>query len=382
MDISEIASLIRQQGDDFQTFKSMHESRLEALETKAGRPNIFSSHSSGIPAEERRSLDLAIRALFAGDQVKANQHFHEAKAMSVGSDPDGGYVVTPTFSSEMTKIMLDVSPFIGLARQIQIEGDAFEEPVDRDDAGAEWVGEVQTRGETDSPQLGMFRCELHEIQAEPKVTQKLADTARIDIVSWLRDKVAEKFAYTETDAFFNGNGVAKPRGFLTYTTAASGDATRTWGQIEHVKTGVNGAFATPSTTVNQADILIDLKSKLKAQYRSGASWLMNRATAALVQKLKDSEGRYVWVSGITVGQPDQLLGYPVIECEQMPDVATDSLSIAFGNWKKAYTIVRRFGVRFLLDPYTAKPYIKLYTFTRVGGGVNNSEAIKLLKFSA
>ena len=381
MDFSDIAHILRQQGDAFSEFKTEQDRRMAQLEAKAGRPHIFGASNSD--ADEKRSLAAYFNALCSGDQAKANKCLGEIKSlMSTGSDPDGGYVVTPTLSTGMTKIMLEISPFIGLAREIEIDGDAFEEPIDRDDAGAEWVGEVETRGETDSPQLGNFRCELHEIQAEPKVTQKLVDTARINIVDWLRDKVAEKFAYTETDAYFNGNGVKRPRGFLTHTTAATVDATRTWGQLEYVKTGVNGAFATPTTVLNPADHLIDLKSKLKTQYRNGAVFLMNRSTAAAVRKIKDSEGRWVWVNSLMPGQPDMLLGHPVIECEQMPDIATDSLSIAFGNFKKGYTIIRRLGVRVLLDPYTAKPYIKLYTFTRVGGSVNNFEAIKFLKFSA
>jgi HK97 family phage major capsid protein len=172
-----------------------------------------------------------------------------------------------------------------------------------------------------------------------------------------------------------GNGIAKPRGFLTLDTAATADDTRAWGTLEHVTTGISGSLG-------DTDKLIDLVSRLKPQYRAGAVWMMNRFTAAAVQKMKDGEGRPIWLQGIQSGQPNTLLGFPVIESEQMPDIAVNSLSIAFGNFKKGYTIVRRLGVRFLLDPYTNKPNVKLYTFSRVGGDVNNSEAIKLMKFAA
>jgi len=387
--LEEVKKVVDQIGVDARDFMKRYDKRfadmeelVDELAKKAGRSALHGLGDVTARSEDRTVLVKAVRALFSGDQVKANEYFTEAKAMSTGSGPDGGFVVTPTFSTEMTKVMLEISPFIGLARTVEIEGDAFEEPVDTDQAGAQWVGEEQSRGETDTPRLKMFTCHLHEIQAEPKITQKLIDTARIDPLAWLQEKVAEKFAFAETEAFFNGDGVLRPRGLLTYETAETGDASRPWGTIEHVKTGVNGAFPAASTTVIPADVLIDLKSKLKSQYRAGAVWLMNRATAALVQKMKDNEGRYVWVSGIQPGQPDTLLGHPVIECEQMPDVGTGNLSIAFGNIQRAYTIVRRLGVRFLLDPYTQKPHVKLYTFARVGGGVNNSEAVKLLKFSS
>jgi HK97 family phage major capsid protein len=377
---SDIARILQQQGDAFTDFKSEQDRRITHLEAKAGRPHIF-GNAGNDRTEERKSLTAYFNALCSGDQAKANKHLGEIKSMSVGSDPDGGYLVTPTLSTDMTRIKLEISPFSGWPgsgnRRRRLR--RADRPRRR---RCRVVGEVETRGETDTSQLGNFRCELHELQAEPKVTQKLVDTARVNIVDWLSGQVAEKFAYTETDAYFNGNGVKRPRGFLTYTTAATGDATRTWGQLEHVKTGVNGAFAAASTSVNPADHLIDLKSKLKTQYKNGAVFLMNRSTAAAVRKLKDPEGRWVWVNSLQAGQPDMLLGHPVIECEQMPDIATDSLSIAFGSFKKGYTIIRRLGVRFLLDPFTAKPYIKLYTFTRVGGSVNNFEAIKFLKFSA
>jgi len=391
MDMTEIKALLEEQGEAWETFVKKNELRLNKLEgglneiaIKVGRAPLHGLFGDGIGgADHRKSLGMAFRALLSGDQSKAYQHFAEAKAMSVDSDPDGGYVVHATVSDQMTKVMLETSPFIGLCREITLEhGSTFEEPIDRNEAGANWVGERQDRDDTDTPGLGLFRVECKEITAQPKITQKLIDTASIDIVEWLNGKVAEKFAHTETTAYFSGDGVLQPRGFLTHDIAATSDASRAWGTIEYVKTGANGAFASPSATVNPADVLIDLKSKLKAQYRKGAVWLMNRATAAVVQKLKDNEGRYVWVAGIVPGQPDMLLGHPVVESEEMPDVATDSLSIAFGNFKKAYTIVRRLGVRYLLDPYTAKPNVKLYTYARVGGAMNNSEAIKLLQFKA
>jgi len=376
MNIQEVVDTL---GDAFDKFKDTHNDRLDKIEKdimRLNRPN-FMVTSSSENNEDRKALDTAVRALIAGKQADADIAF---KGMQAGIDPDGGYVVTPTFSNEMTRVMLEVAPFIGLPRTVELtSGSTFEEPLDKDEAGADWVGETQTRSETDSPQLGLIRIEAHEICAMPQVTQKLIDTARIDVVQWLQGKVAEKFAHTEVDAFINGNGVAKPRGFLSYTTAATAEATRAWGVFEHVPTGASGAFK--AANANPADCLIDLVAALKPQYRQGAVFLMNRATLALVRKLKDSQSRFLLVDSIIAGQPNTLLGYPVVECEQMPDPAADSLSIAFGNFSKGYTIVRRLGTRFLVDPYTNKPHVRLYSYARVGGDATNFEAIKLLKFA-
>lgn len=354
---------------------------VERMLIKAGRPGA--SLGSAADAVDRKSLEMGVRALFAGNQGKAMQHFAEAKAMEVGSDPAGGYLVTPQFSSEMTKIVAEISPISALARVIEMtSGDAFEEVVDKDQAEASWVGETAVRSETAAPELAKFRCALNEICAYPKLTQKLIDVTNIDVVTWLQGKVAEAFAAKQSLAFHTGDGVLKPRGFLTFTTAATGDATRAWGQIQHIATGASGAFATATTSVNPADVLRQTVGAMRAQYRRGARWMMNRTVAAEVATFKDVTGRYVWVDSLVPDQPAMLCGYPVDISEDMPDRSANSLSIAFANWQRGYTIIRKPGVRFLVDPYSAPPYVKLHSYERIGGGVNNFEAIKLVKFAA
>lgn len=388
MDVESIKQMIQDQGADWSEMKTSHASRLEALEEsiaevekKMGRPGVGGDFGGGNPAE-RKSLDKAVRALLAGDQAKADAAFAEVKAMSVGSDPDGGYVVHDMISTGMTKVMAEISPLYRLARRITLShGAAFEEPIDRESAEAHWVGETASRSDTTTPQLGLFRVELNEIYAMPKATQKLVDVASIDVLGWLQEKVGEGFAVKEGTGFHTGTGVAQPRGILTYTTAATADDTRAWGVFEHIPTTADGTFPTSSATVNPADVLVDVVSALKAQYRNGARWFMNRSTAGVVRKLKDAEGRHVWADSLQSGQPSTLLGYPVEIDEDMPDIASDALAIAFGNMKRAYTIVEGPGIKFLTDPFTDKPNVRLYSYRRVGGAANNSEALKFLKFS-
>jgi len=295
----------------------------------------------------------------------------ERKALSVGTDPDGGYVVNPDLSGRIVMKVFETSPMRAYASVQVISSDALEGLFDLNEASSGWVGETDSRAETNTPQLGKWRIPAHELYAKPKATQKLLDDASINMEAWLASKVAEKFARDEANAFVVGNGVNKPRGFLTY-----GSGTTLPGTIEQFASGVNGALA---ATPDGGDVLINALYGLKQQYRSNATWFMNRATMRLVRKAKDSNGSYIWIPGIAAGQPASLLGYPVASFEDMPDPATNSLSIAVGDMRETYQIVDRLGIRTLRDPYSAKPYVEFYTTKRVGGDVVNFEAIKLIK---
>lgn len=301
----------------------------------------------------------------------------ERKALSAGSDPDGGYLLPTPTVGRIVKRVYEASVMRQLATVQTISTDAIEGIVDNGEAGAGWVSETGTRSETSTPQVGKWRIEAHEMYAEPRVTQKLLDDAAVDIEAWLGSKVGEKFARVEGSAFWNGTGVGQPRGLATYTTAATGDDTRTWGQIEHVVTGANGAFHT-----TKADPLQELIGAFRDQYLQAAQWAMRREVRTLIRKLKEATSdRYLWEPSLQAGQPDRLLGYPVRIDQFMPALATGSLSMAFGDFAEAYTIVDRIGIRTLRDPFTAKPYVKFYSTRRVGGGCVNFEAVKFLKFS-
>lgn len=296
------------------------------------------------------------------------------KALSVGSDPDGGYVVAPDVSGRIVSKIYETSPMRSVASVQVIGTDSLEGLYDLGEASAGWVGETGARTETGTPQIGKWSIPVHEIYANPAATQKMLDDAQINIEMWLADKVADKFARTENAAFVSGDGIGKPRGFLTY---ASG--TTLPGTIEQVISGANGGFTAAGAG---ADALVNLVYALKQAYRSGARFFMPRSVVAEVRKLKDSSGAYIWSPGIAAGQAATLLGFPIIEMEDMPTLATGSLSLAFGNMSEAYQIVDRQGVRVLRDPFSNKPYVHFYTTKRTGGAVVNFEAVKLMKFSA
>jgi HK97 family phage major capsid protein len=381
-DVSEVLDALEKQGDALTKFKIHIDGRIGEMgeritrfEARQGRVELGgATHRppSGLERGGNRALDEAIRACFRGDET-------EMKAMSVGDDANGGFLVVPALAQQMTVVEMDFSPMRRLARIIPIEqADAYEEPVDKDTSGASWVGEQSARPATASPKIAMLRIPVHEIYAMPEATQQMIDDARFNVEQWLIGKLGQQFGTAEGIAYINGDGVTKPRGFLTYPTAATADASRPWGTFEHVVTGTSGGFGTDP---NGATKLIDVVHRLKAGYRKGAVWLMNKKTVGEVRKLKDGAGRFVWADSLLPDVPPSLLGYPVFEDENMPDIGANSLSIAFGNFARGYTIVDRAGVKLLRDPFTNKPLVRLYTTKRVGGDVNDYWAIKLLKFS-
>jgi HK97 family phage major capsid protein len=295
----------------------------------------------------------------------------EQKAMSVGVQPDGGFLVTPTMSSQITKIIYESSPLRQLASVQVIGTDSLEFMQDIDELNGGWVSENQARPETNTPQLGKRTINVHEFYAQPKATQKLLDDANVNIEQWLAEKVADKFGRIEAAAFITGDGNGKPHGILGYPNVNQ------WGAVERIISGVAGGF--------NADSLMRLLYGLKESYASNSSFLMNRQTVREVRLIKDTTGQYIWQPGLQAGQPEALLGRPIYQAKDMPTGATNgtfvngTLAMAFGDFRQAYQIVDRAGIQTLRDPFTEKPFVKFYSTKRVGGGVLNFEAYKLLQ---
>jgi HK97 family phage major capsid protein len=311
----------------------------------------------------------------------------EIKALSVGDDAQGGFFVNADLSGRVIKKIYETSPMRQYASVTAISTDALEGQIDADQVDYGWIGETGTRSVTANPQIGMWRIPTYEMYAQPKTTQKLLDDAAWDPEAWLSGKIADKFSRVENAAFVNGIGVNQPWGFLSKTlvadaTGAASDDFITKQRIGFISTGASAAFPTASTTVVQANPLVDMIYALKSVYRDrpGTAFAMHRSTMGVVRKLQDLYGNYIWQPAVAVGQPSTLLGYPVAEFNDMPLIAANSFSIAFANWAESYQIVDRVGIRVLRDPYTAKPYVLFYSTKRVGGDVLNFEAIKLLKF--
>lgn len=292
----------------------------------------------------------------------------QAKAMSISSDEDGGYTVTPEMSDTISKVIQEFSPMRSVANVQTISSDSLDILVDKDLQGAAWTGETETRSDTATPGFGKVNIPTHEMYASPKATQKLIDDSSVDIESWIAEKVAERFAVLEGAAFVSGDGNSKPRGILTYTAGTA------YGEIEQIANG--------HATTLSADSIVKLYYGLKEAYAANSTFMMKRSTIQTVRLLKESTtNAYIWQPGLAAGHPDTLLGRPVAEATDMPAISSAALPIAIGDFRRGYQIVDRLGVRVLRDPFTDKPFIKFYTTKRVGGGVMNFEAIKLLVMS-
>jgi len=298
----------------------------------------------------------------------------ERKALSVGSDPDGGYLVPSETETAVNRALKDISPIRAISGIRQVSGSVNKRPFAISGADTGWVAETAARPQTNAPTLAELSFPTMELYAMPAATSSLLDDSAVNVDEWLAEEVRIAFAEQEGTAFVSGDGTNKPKGFLDYTTVANDSWT--WGNIGFIATGQAGAF--PSS--DPGDVLIDLIYAVKSGYRANAHFVMNRATQSVIRKMKDGDGTYLWQPSPKPGESPTLLGFPVAESEDMPDVASGSFSLAYGDFRRGYLIVDRVGIRVLRDPYSAKPYVLFYTTKRVGGGVQDFEAIKLLKF--
>lgn len=355
-----------------QAQERMAAATLVSLKTGASVDVVMRAGETAMDLEGYRSYKSAFVKLLRGPGTLTQE---DKMALTVGTDPQGGYWVPPDVSGRMIKFIYQTSPMRNLATSLMIGTDALEGPLDLDEGSSGWVGEQDSRPETATPTVGEYRIDVWEQYALPKMTQKVLDDAQFPVESWLMDKTATKMARSENTGFVTGNGVKKPRGFLTYP---AGTPTKTnFKVIEQVNSGAAADFS----ATDPGDEFIDLTFKLKAPLRTGSTWVMNSQTEAKVRKFKDGQGNYLWQPNFGAQTGGLLLGYPVVNFEDMPDVAANALAVGFGNFREAYQIVDRMGIRLLRDPYTQKGYQLFYMTKRVGGDVVNFEALKLMKIA-
>ncbi len=389
----------------FAAYRAANEERLGELETRAAADPLTEEKLARIDRAlddakrkiDRLALDRARPALGAGEEKAADpavaEHSKafaayvrsgeaaglknlEAKALSAGSGPDGGYLAPATVEAEVARRLAAISPIRALATVRTVSGGVYKKAFSLAGPAAGWVGETAPRVQGAGPTLAEMSFPAMELYAMPAATQTLLDDAILDVDRWIAEEVESAFAEQESAAFIAGDGIDKPKGINAYPTVAN--ASWSWGNVGVINTGAAGAFP----AANPSDVLIDLVHALKAGYRQNGTFLMNRKTQSAIRKFRDAQGNYLWQPAAAIGQPATLMGFPVAEAEEMPDVAANSLSILFGDIRRAYLVVDRAGVRVLRDPYSAKPYVLFYTTKRVGGGIQDFAAVKGLKFAA
>lgn len=383
----------------FAAFKDANDARLADIEAKSSADIILTDKVERLNAAldsqskkiERLSISAAQPALSdTGLSCEAKSAWAgyirtgdgsalaslEGKSLSSSVDSEGGYIAPAETETRIDRALDMASPFRTISSIRRVGANAFKKPVSAGGAASGWAGETDARPMTDGPALELLDFPTGELYAMPAATQMLLDDGVADVDQWLADEVRDVFAAQETAAFVSGNGVNKPKGILDYAQAAEGS--ESWGQLGYIATGTANGFDEAAPV----DALLDLIYAPKSRYRAGSSFVMNRRTVSALRKFKDADGNYIWQPASQAGQPSSLLGYPLVEVEDMPDVTSGGAAIAFGDFRRGYLIVDRQGVRVLRDPYSAKPYVLFYTTKRVGGGVQDFNAIKLLKFAA
>jgi HK97 family phage major capsid protein len=399
----DVASAFEDFARAFEAFKDTNDTRLSEIETRLSGDVVTDEKLARIDSAlddakrrlDRLSLDRSRPPLGQGPdaardpaQAEHKSAFHaymrsgessglkrlEEKALSAGSGPDGGYLVPETVEREVLRRLSGISPIRAISSVRVISGGQYKRAFSTTGPATGWVGETAARPQTSGPTLSEMSFPAMELYAMPAATQTLLDDAVVDIDRWIAEEVEAAFAEQESTAFVKGDGVNKPKGFLASDIVK--DDTWEWGKLGAVHAGAAFPADDPS------DVLVDLVYALKAGYRQNASFVMNRKTQSAIRRFKDDNGQYLWAPPASLGQAATLMGFPVVEAEDMPDIAAGACAVAFGDFKRGYLVVDRAGLRVLRDPYSAKPYVLFYTTKRVGGGVQDYAAIKLLKFAA
>lgn len=353
-------------------FRDRYDGRVNEIEASVNK--LFSAQASSRlgagPSDAFGPYDAEYSNAF-------NAHFRRGDvnaALSVGTDSEGGYFAPVEWDRRVHQRLAESTPMRSICMVQPTKTGAYSTIWNNNQWGSGWVGETVGRPQTSAAGLSQLVFESGEIYAMPAATQKLIDDAAINIEQWLADSVQDEFSRQEDIAFISGDGTNKPRGLLTYVTGGASDGHHPGGNLE--------VFNSESATeIPDTDTLLDFKYTLSAPYRQNARWLMNSLTASTIAKFKNAEGDYIWREGLQSDEPARLLGHPVTIDEAMPNIGGGNVPIAFGNFKAGYVINDRIGTRILRDPYTAKPYVLFYVTKRVGGGVMDPHAIKLMKIA-
>ncbi len=383
----EVKTALTELVDDFSTVKAHmksqileQEKRLKMIEQNTpNRPTL--SAKTDTQSIEKKAFNAYLRN---GDESYMRDRHLEEKASStdrlhVADNTSGGYLVATETSDKINSILRSTASIRSVANVIQIESATYEVLVDRNDLGSSWINDSENAVmRTDTPNTDIIKIHLSEMAALPKVSQRLLDDGAFDIESWLVERISNKFARIEGASLINGTGSSQPTGILRYTLTAYVPNTQNWQKLSYIATGHASDFKNDNPT----DSLIDLVYSLSAPYRANATFVMNSKTAGAVRKMKDADGRFLWGDSMVTGEPARLLGYPVLIAEDMHDVGANQYPIAFGDFNAGYTIVERPDMRIQRDPFTQKPHVLFFATKRVGGGVVDFDAIRLLKVAA
>lgn len=375
-------------------------SRLEKIELKLARPGALSGGgkkddewSEAVEYrdaffdwvrapddhERRQRATQAQKALEKALETRAAAGGRERRATQTVTTTGsaGGYALPEIIERTIARLTVDISPIRQIATVRTVGSPDYKELIDVGGAGFEWVGETDTRNQTNTPDLQEVAPTFGMASAKPQASEESLDDLFFDVESWLIESASEAIGQGEGAAFVLGNGTKKPTGFLAGPAPlATADGTRAFGTLQYVASGQAAALPT------SADLFYDLVYSLRARYRNNARWVTSKLMLAALRKYKDTTGQYLWQPAIAAGQPSLFMGYPITEAEDMPALAANSFPLAFGDFKEGYLIADRVGLRMTRDEITTPGFVKFYIRKRTGGKLRNTQAIKLLKIAA
>lgn len=361
--------------------KSLQE-RTDAIELAFKRAASFGGKEVKAEDANRTAYDKKFVSFVKGEVSKGDMLDLETKTLQTNIDKEGGALVSSFVEAEITRVARNTVSFRGLCSVKTLnKARSYKRRVNQGGSTARWEVEGENNtANTTTPTFSRLEIVPGKLVAKPLVTEEMLDDSEENVERMLVDETALAFSDREASAFISGDGIEKPRGLLTYTTVAN--SSWTWGSIGYVITGVSGDLAAINggTGVSPADVFIDLIAALPNQYLANASFIMSKATIAKVRKIKDTTANFIWQDSTQKGSPALLFGYPVIEVSDMPDIAANSFSVAFGDFRSAYIIVDKTGTRVIRDENSKKPDYEFCFTRRVGGGVHMFDAVKFLKF--
>jgi HK97 family phage major capsid protein len=366
-------------------------SRLEKMETKLARPGQMADGKKSESAEaveyreafldwvraphdqERQQRATAAQKTLETRQSADNRERRSTQTVT-STAAAGGYALPEQIERAISRLSIDISPIREISTVRQCGTPDYKELIDVNGAGFEWIGETDTRNQTNTPDLAEVAPTFGMASAKPQASEESLDDLFFDVESWLIESAAETIAGGEGAAFVAGNGTKKPTGFLGGPAPlATVDSARAFGTLQYIASG--GAAALPTTL----DPFYDMVYSLRARYRNNARWVTSKLVLAAMRKYKDSTGQYLWQAAVSAGQPATFMGYGITEAEDMPVVAANAFPLAFGDFKEGYLIADRVGMRITRDEITTPGFVKFYVRKRVGGKLRNTQAIKLLK---
>ena len=359
-------------------------SKLEAMETRMSRPGAYGEgESTSREAAEYKGAFLNwMRSPTDQERqqkVTAAQRNLETRAADArtSTGASGGFALPEEIERTIARIGVDMSPIRSLATVRTVGTPDYKELIDVNGAAFEWIGETDTRNQTNTPDLAEIAPTFGMASAKPQATEESLDDLFFDVENWLIQSAAEAIYAGEGVAFVSGNGTKKPKGFLAGPAPLStADSSRAFGTLQYIASAQAAAMPT------SPDVFFDMIYSLRARYRANATWVTSKAVLATIRKYKEATtNAYMWQPALAAGQPSSFAGFPMVEAEDMPAVGAGTFPLAFGDFREGYLICDRVGMRMTRDEITTPGYVKFYIRKRVGGVLRNTQAIKLLKIA-